>query len=348
MGMDYYVQQIRPHCFQFKRETVEQNSEQVAIFLLDKPDGVPTQFLMKTDQNEFELELEIATRPYFLVESASRSYVVAERTLPVEGMNNFRDMGGYCGLNGKRVKWGKLYRSDHLHNATNRGIQYIKDLEISTVIDYRSENEISKYPNPDLDFIKQSYHLDPSAHVAELAAQFDSSKDQEDLALIQEIMRQKGRGELVNHSEVIAAQYQMFVMGDEARESFGKMIQLLADSGGSPFVQHCRGGKDRTGFGSALVLGLLGVSTEDIINDYLITGKNREERNRVKMEGYRQLTQDPNILEHLYSFIDTKPEFIEAALTVIKDKYGTIENYVLSELDISLETIERLRDLYLE
>ena len=72
------MQQIRHHCFQFKREEVEQNSEQVAIFLLDKPDGVPTQFLMKTDQNEFELELEIETRPYFLVES-TKSFLNAYR-----------------------------------------------------------------------------------------------------------------------------------------------------------------------------------------------------------------------------------------------------------------------------
>ena len=34
------------------------------------------------------------------------------RILPLQGMYNFRDMGGYPNKEGKRVKWGKLYRGD--------------------------------------------------------------------------------------------------------------------------------------------------------------------------------------------------------------------------------------------
>lgn len=37
------------------------------------------------------------------------------------------------------------------------------------------------------------------------------------------------------------------------------MLQIVADPNAPAVVQHCRGGKDRTGFGSMLVLGTLGV-----------------------------------------------------------------------------------------
>jgi protein-tyrosine phosphatase len=58
--------------------------------------------------------LQARQRIYFIVEHAQNSWLFAERTLPISGMNNFRDMGGYTGAGGKRVKWGMLYRSNHL------------------------------------------------------------------------------------------------------------------------------------------------------------------------------------------------------------------------------------------
>ncbi|MFX3828793.1 tyrosine-protein phosphatase, partial [Streptococcus suis] len=88
------------------------------------------------------------------------------------------------------------------------------------------------------------------------------------------------------HSEVVYSQYRTFAEGNESKAAFSKMLTVLANPNSPASVQHCRGGKDRTGYGAMLLLGILGVSKEDLIQDYLITGKNREERNRVKMEGY--------------------------------------------------------------
>ena len=66
------------------------------------------------------------------------------------------------------------------------------------------------------------------------------------------------------------------------------------------------------------------------------------------MEGYRKLTTDEKVLEHLYSFIDTKSDFIEASINSILDVYGSIEQYAISELNLDKEIIERLRKMYLE
>jgi protein-tyrosine phosphatase len=53
-------------------------------------------------------------------------------------------------------------------------------------------------------------------------------------------------------------------------------------------------------------------------------------------------------LDHLYSFIDTKSEFLEASIDTIIEKYGSIENYVTSELKITQEMIDTMKELYLE
>ena len=38
----------------------------------------------------------------------------AQRHIPLHGCSNFRDLGGYTGHQGQRLRWGQVYRSDHL------------------------------------------------------------------------------------------------------------------------------------------------------------------------------------------------------------------------------------------
>ena len=55
------------------------------------------------------------TRPYFLLKTRTGSVItVAERRLPLQGTCNFRDLGGFKTVDGKTVRWGKLFRSDDL------------------------------------------------------------------------------------------------------------------------------------------------------------------------------------------------------------------------------------------
>ena len=53
---------------------------------------------------------------------------VAERRLPLQGAFNFRDMGGYETTEGRKVKWGKLYRSEELAGLTEWDIAYLQSL----------------------------------------------------------------------------------------------------------------------------------------------------------------------------------------------------------------------------
>ncbi|OOF47652.1 hypothetical protein BKK52_08490 [Rodentibacter trehalosifermentans] len=97
-----------------------------------------------------------------------------------------------------------------------------------------------------------------------------------------------------------------------------------------------------------LLLGVLGVDKNQIIDDYMLTHINRLERNRQKMAIYRQLTQDQEVLNYLYSLIDTKPEFIEMSIDTIEQKYGSIQRYTEQQLGISKAEILQLQADYLE
>ncbi len=54
-------------------------------------------------------------------------------------------------------------------------------------------------------------------------------------------------------------------------KSYGQMLKHVLDAGG-PVLIHCAAGKDRTGFGAAIILSVLGVDEETIMADYLLSG----------------------------------------------------------------------------
>ena len=63
---------------------------------------------------------------------------VAVRLLPLEGGRNFRDLGGYPTLDGRRVRWGRVFRSGMMANLTDADYDYLSALGIRVVCDFRS------------------------------------------------------------------------------------------------------------------------------------------------------------------------------------------------------------------
>lgn len=338
------VKQIKNNKYLFENN---HDLSEIEVYLLDKPEyNSKKTLLLKTSDFEFIIEETFNERPYFLIKYSDKEIIIAERTLPVDGMINFRDMGGYVTKSNKVVKWGELYRSGHLHNASDEGLKYIDALNIKTIIDFRSSAELQKYPNPHYNDIK-TYNIDPNAHAAELSAQFTSSKDNEDLNLVNEIIKQKENGNLISRYEIIMEQYENFVLKKESLGAFKEMVEVIGEFNAAPVLQHCRGGKDRTGFGALLILGILGVPKETIVYDYMLTQENRIQRNETKMKNYLKYTEDEDILNYLSSLIETRSEFIEASIDLIENKYGSIENFVNKQLGVEKKVIENIKSLYL-
>lgn len=351
------VRQGIPGVFEFYADKSYEGKVEVCLQKqpdLSKSDGcgsggeiVKTAYLGQGN-SRFSVELPgLLYRPYFKIREEEREYMTAERTLPVGGMNNFRDMGGYRALDGRAVRWGALYRSGHFNSTTPEGLAYLRGLGIGTIIDYRSGDEILKYPNQTISPGIRMVELNPEAHTAELSAQFTSSKKDEDENLVKKIIGQKKKGALTGRYDIVLEQYRNFVEKDKCREAFAQMLRIVAGPDTGAVVQHCRGGKDRTGFGAILLLGILGVGRETLVSDYMLTHENRVSRNKVKMDIYKKYTDDPEVLQYLYSLIETRREFIEASLDLIQEKYGGVEPYVTGELGIEKETIVEIREKYL-
>ena len=65
--------------------------------------------------------------------------------IEMNNIKNFRDIGGYFTSDERQIKWGQIYRSGNLSNATLYDQEKIRRLKIKTVIDFRSEQVILHY-----------------------------------------------------------------------------------------------------------------------------------------------------------------------------------------------------------
>jgi hypothetical protein len=62
------------------------------------------------------------------------------------GARNLRDLGGYSTIDGRQIKKGMLYRSDHLKRVSRRHAEAVAALGVKTVYDLRTEKEHERDP----------------------------------------------------------------------------------------------------------------------------------------------------------------------------------------------------------
>lgn len=246
---------------------------------------------------------------------------VTTRHLDLEGLYNFRDLGGYRAADGRAVRWGRLYRSDALHHLTERDAVRARDeLGLRTTIDLRTEAEVEAYPEP--------VGLLPRRHHLPFLATLKRSED---------AVERVDRG-----PEATAERYLRMLEGAGGRVA--EAVRILAEPEALPAVFYCAVGKDRTGILAAVVLGLLGVPDTEIIRDYTLTSHGVEDvierlrRSDVYGPGIHD-TPTPNFHPH--------PDSMALVLRGLEADHGSIEGYVRAN-GVTIETIEALRDALLE
>ncbi len=72
---------------------------------------------------------------------------MSDRILPLEGVGNFRDFGGYATGGGRRIRRGRLYRSAHHAQATDADLEAIAALELAAIVDLRRGEERERMPS---------------------------------------------------------------------------------------------------------------------------------------------------------------------------------------------------------
>lgn len=261
----------------------------------------------------FALPLKNARHALFRVKSPAGETVLAERHLPMSGGYNFRDLGGYKTTDGKRVRWGRVFRTDDLNKLTPGDLDYLASIPITSIVDFRTAAEIKAAPDLAASSVRHqfTYSITPG-NLANADDIHSFTREQTD-----EFMTEMNR--LFVTDEKIIAHYRSF-------------FALLQDESRLPLMFHCSAGKDRTGMGAALFLASLGVDEKTIFEDYLLS-------NHYLAGKYKSLIEKNPRLESLYR---VKPEFLRAGFEQMKKDHGSVENYLVKVLGVDLGKMRKL------
>jgi protein-tyrosine phosphatase len=275
-------------------------------------------------------------RVYFHLKPASGgTRVVSIRRLPLEGATNFRDLGGYRTSDGRYVRWGMVYRSNHLVNLTANDYKYLASLGIRLVCDVRTPGERMRAPT----------------HWMGQAPEFLSApigQDRDGRLTAEEDLKNR-LASLAAESRTGPQGYDRYAI--EYAPQYRALLRRLA-AGDLPAVEHCSSGKDRTGVFAAILLTALGVPREVVIQDYLLTGKymlaaDSIERTAADLQSILGLSQ-PLDVSIVRALMTTKPEKMEATLDSINRSYGSFDNYLRDCVQISDSDLAMLRQRLLQ
>jgi protein-tyrosine phosphatase len=231
------------------------------------------------------------------------------REIKLEGVLNFRDLGGYKARGGKTVAWRRVFRSGEMHLMTPNDMTRLKEeLKIRTVIDLRSARRqeqtgignlammgINSYSIP-LNMINVS----DAEKTTEILSRFTSSGE---IYLYRIKLKGYGQGMI-------------------------EALELIASPENHPLVFHCNAGKDRSGILTALLLGALGVAEEVIIGDYVLTAQSLKKF----IERWDNDPVTAGIHKNLPAFDKVaEPKTMAFFLTALKNKYGSSAGYLKAQ-----------------
>jgi len=276
-------------------------------------------------------QYDFSDRYFFgIVNDKGERLVASERLIPMEGVLNFRDLGGIPTKDGRVVKWGKFYRSGKLSELSKRDLQYFSTLGIKTVADFRDDHEIKEDPNryPE-NYVVERIRMpigDTSGNMQRELRKtvkkanpdnFDSEKFVVDV--------------MVEFIDSFAFQYKPF-------------MEYVSNPAKVPLLFHCTAGKDRTGMGAAFLLAMLGVEREVIFGDYLMSNYYRNNKINKSLRKATLVGVNQKIAQPL---VEVKSSYIAAAFEAIDRNYGSVENFLEEEYGLDETKLTAIRNEFL-
>ena len=270
---------------------------------------------------------------YLEIKIDSQSVEEKKRRLDFSGAKNFRDLGGYQTVDGKTVRWGVLYRSDHLHHLTDADHRYFSALVLDRIIDFRAEHEKEEAPD--------RLPVNTGIRIVEIPILDSSTEIWRDSRnkLIKDNLRSIDPAEFLTKTNIELA--------TRFTPQMKQFLLELLSANGHPVLFHCAAGKDRTGFAAAIILRILGVPLNVVMDDYLLSNRYYLSARSWNLFVFR-LMKGKGLSEVVKGFLEVRPAYLSAAFETIDHKYGSFKKYVDNGLGLTEQDIELLRRQYLE
>jgi protein-tyrosine phosphatase len=248
----------------------------------------------------------------------------SRREIKLQGVVNFRDVGGYPAKDGRHVKWGKIYRSADLSHLTPGGIDTLNQLAVAYIADFRGPAEVKLAPDK----------IPASATRVSLPAGSEHTGDSNYMK--QMLLAARDSGLVPFYSDIHA-------LGDRYKPLFEELLQISADSA---VLFHCTAGKDRTGIAAALILYALNVYDKKIMEDYLASNYYRKNENERSIKGMMMLYKMDE--QTARNVMGVQANYLMATFNTIIVQYGSVDNYLEKVMGLSKTKRKLLQEKFLE
>lgn len=245
-----------------------------------------------------------------------------------EGIDNFRDFGGYDTACGRGLKPGLLFRSANHSYATEADLQALRDLGVRVIVDLRRPMERAREPS--------KRWTDFDGHVVEN----DHEVEDKDWTVL---LKQAETLDADYFREDSLGFYRAAPFEDRHIDLFGRYFRSLAEADGGVVV-HCAAGKDRTGMICALTHHLAGVHRDDTLADFLATNHPEKIVKRVEFLGpwIHDLTGRVVDEEALKVAVSVHEAYLDAAFEKIAETSGSVDAYLEQVLGVDAELRGRI------
>lgn len=228
---------------------------------------------------------------------------------------NFRDVGGLRTTDGRRLRHGRLFRSDSLQDisedeagvlADRLGLGYVIDLRVGAEAVGEGRGPLARRP--------VGYLNIPLIDV-------DGPPGQPGRMLLD-----------------------FYVDHLEHDLNLPVAVETVAHATRRPTLVHCAAGKDRTGLTLLLVELLCGVTMDDVRADFLRTADSMEAI-RARLAAWPRYARNMATLSaEIYR---CEPHSVEGLLDALQDRYGTAEGWAQAK-GVPDAAVERLREHLVE
>ncbi|MEV6065325.1 tyrosine-protein phosphatase [Nocardia sp. NPDC052001] len=189
--------------------------------------------------------------------------MAVSRWIDFAEIDNVRDLGGLPVTGGGTTRYGVVFRSSTLQQATPADLgQLLEPLGLRTIIDLRLPDEVER----------EGYGLfaDAAVHIANLPIR----KSPQSSLAARDLVPDKTRVDLTDlYGQLLAGSGEHIVAA----------VRLIIDPERRSLLFHCAAGKDRTGVLAAILLDAAGVPAEVIAADYALTNE-RMQRVRDRLD----------------------------------------------------------------
>ena len=267
-------------------------------------------------------------------ESTLNSYDELVATVRSE-YSNFRDVGGLLASDGRTFTSGVVFRTQALVDPAPEVRDALIALGLSTVVDLRMDHERTELTIELPDSVK--------VVIADVASDFAKKNGLTEAGAAAAPRRLDKNAyvpsaNLSGGYDMMMNMYRGLVTMDSAKRGYAQLLQSIISADGAVAV-FCAAGKDRTGWGSALLQSFAGVDDQVIIDSYLETNKNLHDRYASAIEDVKKSGGD---LEAFMAVVSSNGDYLVEGFKTLRSTYGNTANYFVDGLGLSNQDLEVL------